>query len=270
MIMFRISVLAAVYLGITICAIEPEAPSFLQGDNTTGIVALSDADVNTIAKDNHTTAILGLEIDNETSTKPLPVIPLLIMVQPLINATKKGRNHTAMKSTKPKKYYYFQLNTTESQPVPFITPVDFLNHTNYSQLGSQNLTNVTAGPHVHHSHRNKTHKLFPLQPKPPSTLSPPATVNPSSLSLRLQNCTDIPPSQAFTCQQQKAFGKCDVDFMVKYNYCARTCFRAPCPQCSDIQPPGNDFTCEQQKAFGKCNAEWMVSGAYCAQTCQVC
>jgi hypothetical protein len=62
-----------------------------------------------------------------------------------------------MKSTKPKKYYYFQLNTTESQPVPFITPVDFLNHTNYSQLGSQNLTNVTAGPHVHHSHRNKTH-----------------------------------------------------------------------------------------------------------------
>ncbi|GAX79473.1 hypothetical protein CEUSTIGMA_g6914.t1 [Chlamydomonas eustigma] len=266
MFLFKFSILIIVCVHITMNAAEhAEAPMLVQGDNTTGVVLLSDADVSKIAESNHSTALLGLEIDNTTSSsQPLPVIPLLIMVQPLINGTKKGKNHTAKNATHVKKFYYFQLNNTETQSFPFIIPEGIFNHSNNSQLGSHNLTNVTIGPHAYHSHHNKTYK--PLQTSSPT----PVAVNPSSFSQRLETCTDTPPSQVFTCQQQKDFGKCDADFMVKYNYCARTCSRAPCPQCSDTVPPGSNITCEQQKAYGKCAAEWMVSGAYCTQTCQAC
>eukprot|EP00775_Hariotina_reticulata_P005151 gene5151-5391_t len=42
-------------------------------------------------------------------------------------------------------------------------------------------------------------------------------------------CTDVPPDDRFTCAQQMAWGKCTHPFMVKGNYCAKTCGRAPCP-----------------------------------------
>ena len=49
----------------------------------------------------------------------------------------------------------------------------------------------------------------------------------------------------------------------RYNYCAKTCDRAPCHVvCSDVQPPTINATCAQQKLWGKCSAGWMKGGGY--------
>jgi uncharacterized surface protein with fasciclin (FAS1) repeats len=87
------------------------------------------------------------------------------------------------------------------------------------------------------------------------------------------DCTDFAPDKIYTCADQKSFGKCDADFMIDGNFCARTCGRPPCPavegvprECTDI-PPGPDFTCAQQKEFGKCGEDFMVESNYCAKTC---
>ncbi len=38
-------------------------------------------------------------------------------------------------------------------------------------------------------------------------------------------CTDIPPSSAYTCQDQARFGKCNESFVVQGGYCQKTCNR---------------------------------------------
>eukprot|EP00210_Caulerpa_lentillifera_P008139 g7773.t1 len=88
-----------------------------------------------------------------------------------------------------------------------------------------------------------------------------------------RDCIDIAPDTLYTCAEQKAFGKCDAEFMVSGNFCAKTCGRSPCTsigeklsECTDV-PPGPNFTCAQQKEFGKCFDEFMLRGNYCAKTC---
>eukprot|EP01026_Neomeris_dumetosa_P077389 TRINITY_DN8351_c0_g1_i2.p1 TRINITY_DN8351_c0_g1~~TRINITY_DN8351_c0_g1_i2.p1 ORF type:complete len:222 (-),score=17.85 TRINITY_DN8351_c0_g1_i2:35-700(-) len=39
------------------------------------------------------------------------------------------------------------------------------------------------------------------------------------------SCDDTPPDWDYTCQEQKRYGKCDADFMLVRNYCAKTCGR---------------------------------------------
>lgn len=38
-------------------------------------------------------------------------------------------------------------------------------------------------------------------------------------------CTDHPPDGNYTCKQQKEFGKCEADFIKKFDFCRRTCSR---------------------------------------------
>ena len=36
-------------------------------------------------------------------------------------------------------------------------------------------------------------------------------------------CTDVSPPGRYTCEQQKSYGKCDEDWMVRGQFCAKTC-----------------------------------------------
>ncbi len=40
-------------------------------------------------------------------------------------------------------------------------------------------------------------------------------------------CTDTPPDDAYSCEQQRAWGKCSASWMVAGAYCAKTCGRCP-------------------------------------------
>eukprot|EP01025_Chloroclados_australasicus_P024309 TRINITY_DN24411_c1_g1_i5.p1 TRINITY_DN24411_c1_g1~~TRINITY_DN24411_c1_g1_i5.p1 ORF type:complete len:660 (-),score=71.71 TRINITY_DN24411_c1_g1_i5:31-2010(-) len=114
------------------------------------------------------------------------------------------------------------------------------------------------------------------------------------------DCTDVSPPGNGDCKQQKKWGKCDADWMVKKTqkaprgFCEQTCGRCTCPNelnsrpkvpvaltsggnnctCTDIMPPGQDFTCEEQRVMGKCEADWMfnttLSEGYCQTTCGRC
>eukprot|EP01024_Parvocaulis_polyphysoides_P006403 TRINITY_DN1170_c0_g1_i1.p2 TRINITY_DN1170_c0_g1~~TRINITY_DN1170_c0_g1_i1.p2 ORF type:complete len:291 (+),score=64.28 TRINITY_DN1170_c0_g1_i1:46-918(+) len=82
-------------------------------------------------------------------------------------------------------------------------------------------------------------------------------------------CNDEPPKagkneKQYTCAEQKAFGKCDADFML--GFCECTCERC-CP-CNDFPPTGEQFTCLQQKDFGKCGAGFMKG--FCECECGRC
>ncbi|KXZ47750.1 hypothetical protein GPECTOR_33g632 [Gonium pectorale] len=87
-----------------------------------------------------------------------------------------------------------------------------------------------------------------------------------SLEVRMNTCTDVAPGTRHTCEQQRLFGKCDAEYMTRYNYCAKTCGRAPCKACDDVQPT-SEYNCTQQAEFGKCGESWMIEGGYCARTC---
>ncbi len=41
-------------------------------------------------------------------------------------------------------------------------------------------------------------------------------------------CTDIPPGEQYTCEQQRQFGKCTTLWMLQGGYCAQTCGLPPC------------------------------------------
>eukprot|EP01023_Acetabularia_acetabulum_P050995 TRINITY_DN557_c3_g1_i1.p1 TRINITY_DN557_c3_g1~~TRINITY_DN557_c3_g1_i1.p1 ORF type:complete len:547 (+),score=111.69 TRINITY_DN557_c3_g1_i1:142-1641(+) len=122
-------------------------------------------------------------------------------------------------------------------------------------------------------------------------------------------CTDIPPGDIWTCEEQAGWGKCDRQWMSRGNYCAKTCGRCNCdegslstsasiniqalsvapsdtviitesakPQscaCDDL-PPNQASTCEQQKRWGKCERNWMKAprssapNGFCATTCGRC
>eukprot|EP01025_Chloroclados_australasicus_P029824 TRINITY_DN297_c0_g1_i4.p2 TRINITY_DN297_c0_g1~~TRINITY_DN297_c0_g1_i4.p2 ORF type:complete len:209 (-),score=14.34 TRINITY_DN297_c0_g1_i4:299-925(-) len=90
-----------------------------------------------------------------------------------------------------------------------------------------------------------------------------------SLSACPLTCNDSPPPAAknstqFTCQEQKEYGKCNVDFM--QGFCECTCDRC-CP-CNNYPPPRQSKTCKQLKAEGKCNKEFMLG--YCECECDRC
>ena len=53
----------------------------------------------------------------------------------------------------------------------------------------------------------------PTVPEPDN----PTFVDPSapSLAVRLATCTDVAPGSRHTCAEQKGFGKCDAEYMVK-------------------------------------------------------
>ncbi|KAL6745891.1 hypothetical protein V8C86DRAFT_1634827 [Haematococcus lacustris] len=67
----------------------------------------------------------------------------------------------------------------------------------------------------------------------------PTRVDPSAppLSVRLTTCTDVPPGKRHTCEEQKAFGKCTSEFVLRYAYCARTCGLPPCAK--ELAAAGN-------------------------------
>eukprot|EP01025_Chloroclados_australasicus_P042032 TRINITY_DN4477_c0_g1_i2.p2 TRINITY_DN4477_c0_g1~~TRINITY_DN4477_c0_g1_i2.p2 ORF type:complete len:367 (-),score=35.48 TRINITY_DN4477_c0_g1_i2:386-1432(-) len=59
-----------------------------------------------------------------------------------------------------------------------------------------------------------------------------------------QDCDNIPPSDDFTCQQQKMFGKCDYTWMIQGGFCLKECGRcnvrtprSPRPISSTIRSP---------------------------------
>eukprot|EP01025_Chloroclados_australasicus_P061202 TRINITY_DN8005_c0_g2_i1.p1 TRINITY_DN8005_c0_g2~~TRINITY_DN8005_c0_g2_i1.p1 ORF type:complete len:972 (-),score=110.80 TRINITY_DN8005_c0_g2_i1:1194-4109(-) len=86
------------------------------------------------------------------------------------------------------------------------------------------------------------------------------------------SCTNVPPGQEYTCEQQREWGKCTRTWMTTQDYCAQTCERCQCfgsDECYDI-PPNKFHTCDQQKEWGKCDEQWMVEGRYCEITCNRC
>lgn len=110
--------------------------------------------------------------------------------------------------------------------------------------------------------KNSTKAAQPDDSADPSTVAKDAP----PLDARLSKCTDVAPGTRHTCAQQREWGKCDAEVMVKYAYCARTCGRAPCPTCDD-KAPTKEYDCKQQAKFGKCGEEWMAKGGYCARSC---
>eukprot|EP01025_Chloroclados_australasicus_P050267 TRINITY_DN575_c0_g1_i1.p1 TRINITY_DN575_c0_g1~~TRINITY_DN575_c0_g1_i1.p1 ORF type:complete len:206 (-),score=18.28 TRINITY_DN575_c0_g1_i1:278-895(-) len=83
------------------------------------------------------------------------------------------------------------------------------------------------------------------------------------------SCNDSPPPAAknatkFTCEEQKDFKKCDVDFML--GFCECTCDRC-CP-CNNYPPTNQTMTCKQLKKAGKCNKDFMAG--YCMCECNLC
>lgn len=96
----------------------------------------------------------------------------------------------------------------------------------------------------------------------------PKTQKPSGESTRARVCDDIaPPLQhpLSLCTQQRRWGKCMDDWLIKGGYCRRTC--GLCKATCDDVPPNSDFTCEQQQSWGKCDEQWMMDGGFCRQTC---
>jgi len=51
------------------------------------------------------------------------------------------------------------------------------------------------------------------------------TAEPVFVAAEEGDCTDIPTPDEYTCEQQKGWGKCNADFMVKGGFCAKTCGR---------------------------------------------
>eukprot|EP00890_Picochlorum_soloecismus_P000129 jgi/Picsp_1/1116/NSC_04598-R1_fasciclin-like protein len=79
-----------------------------------------------------------------------------------------------------------------------------------------------------------------------------------------QECEDKEPEE-YTCAQQKQFGKCDAEWMLKSDYCARTCGRC----CSDLRPSGLfSASCDVRKDRGECKA--LVANGECLATCGAC
>lgn len=60
-------------------------------------------------------------------------------------------------------------------------------------------------------------------------------------------CTDVPPDDRYTCQQQKDFGKCDQSWMVEGNFCETTCGRNGC---GTPAPPGEGWEAPEATPAG--------------------
>eukprot|EP00884_Botryococcus_braunii_P017443 jgi/Botrbrau1/4382/Bobra.105_2s0028.1 len=85
-------------------------------------------------------------------------------------------------------------------------------------------------------------------------------------------CTDAAPDSAYTCAEQKAFGKCDESWMEAFAYCQSTCGRCGkclyfAADCTD-DPPSNEYSCEQQVKWGKCSESFMLG--HCERSCGRC
>ena len=81
-----------------------------------------------------------------------------------------------------------------------------------------------------------------------------------------QACNDSPPDAAYSCAQQKAWGKCGETWM--QGHCQTACGTcAKATACTDV-PDGSGYTCAQQKAWGKCGETWMQGK--CDATCGRC
>lgn len=79
-----------------------------------------------------------------------------------------------------------------------------------------------------------------------------------------QQCEDKEPEE-YTCAQQKQFGKCDAEWMLENDYCARTCGRC----CSDFRPSGLfSASCAVRKDRGECKE--LVANGDCLATCGAC
>lgn len=84
------------------------------------------------------------------------------------------------------------------------------------------------------------------------------------------SCTDLAPSDTFTCGEQVGWGKCDEAFME--GFCDRSCGRcsgignSPAT-CVDVAP-GEQFSCEEQASWGKCDEPWMEG--FCQASCGTC
>jgi len=79
-----------------------------------------------------------------------------------------------------------------------------------------------------------------------------------------QQCKDKEPEE-YTCAQQKQFGKCDAEWMLENDYCARTCGRC----CSDLRPSGLfSASCAVRKDRGECKE--LVANGDCLATCGAC
>lgn len=81
---------------------------------------------------------------------------------------------------------------------------------------------------------------------------------------RVSFCSDIPPDDRFTCEQQKEFDKCDSDFIIRDACCLKTCQRCG-ENCTDQTPPSGTAC-----STGICFTEEVISGPYCLKTCTRC
>jgi len=111
---------------------------------------------------------------------------------------------------------------------------------------------------------------IPAQGAPPAAASnQTSTETPNARNN--SNCTDIPTPDEYTCEQQKVWGKCTAGFMLKGDFCAKTCGRCggTGEYCTNLPTP-DGYTCEQQKGWGKCTADFMLQGGFCAKTCGRC
>ncbi|KAL6751819.1 hypothetical protein V8C86DRAFT_647081 [Haematococcus lacustris] len=71
------------------------------------------------------------------------------------------------------------------------------------------------------------------------------------LAVRLATCTDVPPGLRHTCAEQKAFGKCTSEYILRYAYCARTCGLPPCatPELAAITANASTITAAPAQAL---------------------
>eukprot|EP01025_Chloroclados_australasicus_P065866 TRINITY_DN898_c0_g2_i3.p3 TRINITY_DN898_c0_g2~~TRINITY_DN898_c0_g2_i3.p3 ORF type:complete len:173 (+),score=20.12 TRINITY_DN898_c0_g2_i3:262-780(+) len=67
-------------------------------------------------------------------------------------------------------------------------------------------------------------------------------------------CSDIPPDNKHTCEQQKQFGKCEAIWLVSGGFCRRTCGRCDA-SLSDIQNTQSQQQIDDQQQQCSCDCE---------------
>lgn len=103
----------------------------------------------------------------------------------------------------------------------------------------------------------------------------------------LSCATETAPQSGASCDEVKADGSCEADWVTFSGSCHITCGHncteigsQPTPgsqkrasaalPCFDIQPWGPYSCYERRFVFGQCEENWMLQGGFCAFTCGFC
>jgi hypothetical protein len=81
-------------------------------------------------------------------------------------------------------------------------------------------------------------------------------------------CRDIAPSQDYSCQQQKLWGKCDEEWMLAGNYCQSTCGR--CANNGQTKPGALDVWEPPKEMTGICNWKGKAYSNGAIAYCETC